>query len=250
MLFSQIMKSVKGLAEILGKEAEKTWDIFRHKEVDELQEIRRKLRRSKDNDLKSQVLSGDEAAMDKLKQEPFDLEFLKSVEGFTTRGVIPRQNGEILGQSGVTIGVGIDLGQQDEKNLRLAQVPDEIIDKVKPYLGLRKEKAYEQMKQKPLRLSPEEAEVLSMKIIDYNDDKLENLFTEEAGVPFHSLPEEAQTVVRSVGHQYGDLKKRTPRFWGKIVSQDYRGAVDELRNFGDKYPTRRNKEADKLESIL
>ena len=67
---------------------------------------------------------------------------------------------------------------------------------------------------------------------------------------FEELPPEAQTVIASVGFQYGaDLETATPSFWNAVTTQDWRGAVDELRNFGDNFPSRRDREADVLEPI-
>ena len=67
---------------------------------------------------------------------------------------------------------------------------------------------------------------------------------------FHLLSCECQTVVASVAFQYGNLRMRTPNFWHQVTSGDWQGAYENLRHFGDKYATRRNKEADLLESWL
>ena len=56
----------------------------------------------------------------------------------------------------------------------------------------------------------------------------------------------------SVGYQYGSftntdtIKGRPEKFWKKVREDDWEGVVNELQNFGDKYPTRRNKEANYL----
>jgi GH24 family phage-related lysozyme (muramidase) len=57
-------------------------------------------------------------------------------------------------------------------------------------------------------------------------------------------------VVASVAFQYGDLSRRTPNFWRQVTSGDWDAALNNLRHFGDKYPTRRNKEADLLAKDL
>jgi GH24 family phage-related lysozyme (muramidase) len=67
---------------------------------------------------------------------------------------------------------------------------------------------------------------------------------------FSQLPPEAQTVIASVSFQYGDLATRTPTFWGHVTNERWQKAVDELRNFGDRYPTRRGKEADLLQGAI
>lgn len=69
-------------------------------------------------------------------------------------------------------------------------------------------------------------------------------------LPFNELPEQCQTAVASVFFQYGDLAKRTPNFWRKVTESNCSGALNNLRNFGDKYPTRRHKEADLLAEVV
>ena len=41
--------------------------------------------------------------------------------------------------------------------------------------------------------------------------------------------------------------QRVPRFWSYITSNNWNSAIAELRNFGDAFATRRNKEADLLQ---
>lgn len=50
--------------------------------------------------------------------------------------------------------------------------------------------------------------------------------------------------------QYGDLSMAAPRFWRTVCQQDWRGAVAELRDFGDLYDSRRHLEADLLSAIV
>jgi hypothetical protein len=51
-------------------------------------------------------------------------------------------------------------------------------------------------------------------------------------------------------HQYGSAKDKTPNFWKQVIEQRWGDAVNNLRNFGDSYPTRRNKEANLLQSVV
>jgi hypothetical protein len=68
---------------------------------------------------------------------------------------------------------------------------------------------------------------------------------------FEDLKPEFQTVITSVSFQYGlELARSAPKFWAAVVSQDWKLAVKILRNFQDQYPTRRNMEADLMESGL
>ena len=64
---------------------------------------------------------------------------------------------------------------------------------------------------------------------------------------FDDLTKEQATVVASVAFQYGNLATETPKFWAYVTSGNWVAAAKELRNFGDKYPSRRKLEANYLE---
>ena len=66
-------------------------------------------------------------------------------------------------------------------------------------------------------------------------------------VSFDDLTKEQATAVASVAFQYGNLATETPKFWGYVTSGDWVAAAKELRNFGDKHPSRRKLEANYLE---
>ena len=72
----------------------------------------------------------------------------------------------------------------------------------------------------------------------------------DASVSFEALAAECQTVIASVAFQYGNLSTATPNFWRQVTAQDWSGALANLRNFGDRYKTRRAKEADLLEVFV
>lgn len=65
---------------------------------------------------------------------------------------------------------------------------------------------------------------------------------------FENLDARHQTVILSVAYQYGaNLASRAPKFWKAVTSQNWAEVVKVLRDFGDAYKTRRNREADYLE---
>ena len=67
-------------------------------------------------------------------------------------------------------------------------------------------------------------------------------------VPFGQLPEPFQTAIVDLAYQYGPrLNLRTPNFWSDITTGNWNRAVGELRDFHDAYPTRRNREADRMQ---
>ncbi|MBO1360258.1 hypothetical protein J2D73_10715 [Acetobacter sacchari] len=70
------------------------------------------------------------------------------------------------------------------------------------------------------------------------------------GKRFNELPLEMKTVIDDLHYHYGDLSTATPRFWGDVTSGNWSQAINELRNFDDDFPTRRNAEADAIQNDI
>jgi len=67
--------------------------------------------------------------------DKIDYDFISQLEGGRqTIGYVPDAN---TSQSGVTIATGFDLGQRNENDLIVLNLPQNLIDKFKPYLGKR-----------------------------------------------------------------------------------------------------------------
>lgn len=169
-------------------------------------------------------------------------QFIAELEGNSLTGYVPDPDNS---NSGVTIGSGFDLGQRSRTDL--IGLPKCLIGKLAPYLGKKKREAVEFLKANPLTVTVEECE----KINRFAHQEVEELLLDlwEGEAEFNELTAEQQTVVASVSFQYGNLATRTPNFWRQVTSGDWSGALANLRNFGDRYPTRRNKEADYLEGV-
>lgn len=161
-----------------------------------------------------------------------------------TKAVVPK-----FGTSGVTIADGFDLGHQNKKSLEALKIPNSINLKLVPYLGLKRDKAESKLKEKPLNLSKNELAIINEKLRKYLPLKLEKEFNAKSKFNFRTLPKEAQTVIYSVYHQYGNLN-RTPKFFGFVINKNWKAAVAELNDFKDSYPTRRKKEAKLLSNLL
>lgn len=148
--------------------------------------------------------------------------WLENVEGaMTCRGYIPcfKASGgtanyygtqsvtdyRAMGVSGVTIGVGVDLGQQKERNLRKWGVPEAVLDKIRPYIGLQSGAALRALRNNPLTLSLDETQALtraehygylsSVVIPWWNKGEREK--------DFDNLPWQAQAVIFSLLYQCG-----------------------------------------------
>ena len=182
-----------------------------------------------------------------------DYDFISDLEGaLKTKGYIPKtKSGKILGKSGVTISTGVDLGSKTAEYFK--GLDKELVDKLSPYFGLKNKKAEAKLKEVGLNISKDEARTVYEFVKEKELGFLKGHWNKakavgKTDIDFDSLSEPMQTVLASVGFQYGNLPAKTPKFWNFALSNDVDGVISELRNFGDKYPTRRNKEADYLES--
>lgn len=190
-----------------------------------------------------------------------DMAFLTAMEGSVCHGYVPiyrsgASKGQVIGRSGVTIGIGCDLGGRSEEDLLRLGLPAALVGTLTPYLGKRRREAQQALAARPLRLSPEDAAMLSAAIAGEIFARLAARYDAAAeGLPgarrFAQLPWQARTVIGSVAYQYGDnLPRATPRFWTVALSQDWPALVRALESFGDAYAPRRRREADLLRSML
>jgi hypothetical protein len=168
-----------------------------------------------------------------------DFAFIGELEGRRLQGYVPEG-----GHSGVTIATGCDLGWLTEH--ALARMPDLCSVRFAPYHGRIGADAREYLAAHPLAISSADANRVDQVTFDDDITAIAQAFRCAAHTSFISLPDRAQTVIASVGFQYGNLARKCPHFWARAVARDYTGMVATLRDFGDAYPTRRHKEADYL----
>tara|TARA_R110000765_G_C18602436_1_gene569326 strand:- start:30 stop:572 length:543 start_codon:yes stop_codon:yes gene_type:complete len=171
-----------------------------------------------------------------------DFGFIKELEGSETTGYVPKEDGKVLGNSGVTIASGFDLGQRGVQDL--VGLPEEIQIKLAPYAGLQGDDA--DAIASSLEIDTDEADIINEFAKQEAMSRLSRQWMGTTGNNFESLPSNKQTAIASVAFQYGDLAKKTPNFWRQVTSDDWEGAKRNLLDFKDKYPTRRKKEASLL----
>ncbi len=178
-----------------------------------------------------------------------DFRFIESLEGARVlKGYVPDSSAS---GSGVTAATGVDLGQLSAEDLKSLSIKDVTRTKLTPYLGLKGSKAVDFIKKKPLVLSAVEAGDLDRAIQVRHLERIRQVYnrTRDAkdSKSFDELEQEAQTVILSVSYQYGpNLERRAPNLWNHVKKNEWAKVESELRNFGDRYPTRRRKEADLL----
>ena len=169
--------------------------------------------------------------------------FLQHLEGKPSNfGYIPKDTKGGV-ESGVTIATGIDLGGQNAESITELGM-ERMLKQLQPYLGLKGQSAKDYLRSNPLNLKSQDVKDLDLALQNQRVARLEKQFNNSSKVKFAELPSEYQTVLTSVAHQYYDLPKRTPNFWKQMTGGQYDKALGNLRDFGDEYGTRRNKEAD------
>ena len=185
--------------------------------------------------------------------------FLTCHEGFTLCGYVPidPKSGEVLGESGVTVGAGVDLGSKSRASF--ASLSSTLVDKLEPYVGLKRNLAACAAIERPLQLTQAEAILVTdaiKNITDYHVLKRYNRDKDPSALNFTSVPRGIRTAIVSVWFQFGwPPAYRT--FWSFVKRNDWDNAVHELRNFytnpNNEQPgdlRRRNDEADIIESIV
>jgi len=196
--------------------------------------------------------------LDEKRPAGVDWDFVEEEEGERKlRGYMPTHNGKadgkVLGDSGVTIASGFDLGQHSPSDLKAMGLYQGLIDRLTPYMkpGLRKEAAQKFLKDNPLAISDEEARMIDRRAQIKRYDALASRYNAAArnaygAAPapvFQDLPRGTQTAIADVAFQYGNLASRTPNFWRQVTTGQWQDAHGNLLNFQDDHKSRREEEA-------
>ena len=178
-----------------------------------------------------------------------DTGFIGRQEGFRLDGYVPDP---LFSMSGVTVGTGVDIGQRSAAEIQTLDIPETLKQKLIPYAGLTGQDAVNFLVDRPLRLTEDEAYALDQAVAQDIFGDVATLYDADAtGDSFLELPLEARTVIGDVAYQYGpNLEQRLPEFWGDVTQGRWDEATQTLRDFGDRYPDRRNAEAELLEQAL
>ena len=187
-----------------------------------------------------------------------DWSFISAREGGQVlTGYVPDASGS---KSGVTIGTGIDLGQRGGGDIDGLDIPPALKARLKPYCGMKSQDAAVYLKGHPLTVSANDATALDMAIKKPLLDRLiaaydaavdkANTADQCPRVHFNDLPQGVQTALASANFQYGALPTATPNYWKQVTEQRWKDASDNLKKFGDAYPTRRKLEAALIDAAI
>ncbi len=182
----------------------------------------------------------------------FITEILRRFEGRpATRGYLPVHRGRVMGNSGVTVGTGVDLGQQSKPGLEGMGVPPELVSCLLPYLGKKREEARAFLAANPLQLDEADVRALDSAVIRHYVNRLERRFNREAarcGASFFAdRKKEIQAVGVSLDYQLGP--QGWPATLKMLAAGRYALAAAELRDplAWNGYRERREAEAGLLE---
>lgn len=163
--------------------------------------------------------------------------------------------GEPVGQSGVTIGAGLDLGQQSEADLRRMGLERELIDMFRPYLGKKRVSAMQALAAAPLTITEAQCDAVNRAVhTDYIRRAADLYDRNTESRSFADQPQEAQAVIVSLFYQLGSpfpAKGHTgyPVLYGHLCRVDWQAAALELKTGFKKYIYRRHQEGELLEGI-
>ncbi|MEA3064796.1 MAG: hypothetical protein QOJ27_1242, partial [Sphingomonadales bacterium] len=190
-----------------------------------------------------------------LAQIEIDWAFIRSVEGFRTTGYVPKVGRSTVpdANSGVTIGTGFDLGQKSLAELRRMGMPQALITRLTPYLGLKGAVAQAALTRaaaahNALVLTDREATTLDALMRGRKAQSVAQTYNAHSDVDFQDLAPAYQTAIASVHFQYGHFTVRHV-FANQVTHQNWEGAIRTLRNWGSFLP-RRRQEANLMERTL
>jgi GH24 family phage-related lysozyme (muramidase) len=174
-------------------------------------------------------------------------EFISSLEGKGVKqGYVPSEN------SGVTIATGFDLKEKTPDFLiNDLGISEETTGFLSNFMGMSGAEAEEVAPN--LQLNDAQVKEIDKASHSWYANQVVATYNKHNPVkPFEELTQAQQTVLVSVGFQHGTSFTRTDgsdmNYIKQAASGDWDGALANLRNFGDEFPTRRNKEADLLEN--
>ncbi|WCE03475.1 pesticin C-terminus-like muramidase [Pseudoxanthomonas sp. JBR18] len=137
--------------------------------------------------------------------------------------------------SGVTIGAGVDLGQQSAAGLTALNVPQNIINTLTPFFGLKGQDAVNAIAANggpPVLTTPDATTLSNILMASTTTTVSTNFDAATSGMTFGQLPEPAQTVIVDASYPSGpNLASSAPNFWGEITSGRWADAENELNHW-------------------
>jgi hypothetical protein len=145
-------------------------------------------------------------------------------------GYVPtNSDGEVIGNSGVTLVDGLDLGQQSVSDLKAMGVPQGIINILTPYLGLQGEAALDYLDAHPLTLTDAQADTLNADATTYYFNQTgENYDKASPYFDMSDLPWQGQTVLCDQAWWHGQTGVQSTAFWKDMSAGNWDAAYNDL----------------------
>jgi len=157
--------------------------------------------------------------------------------GQRLEGYIPMRKGEVIGNSGVTIGTGVDVGQMSKGEICALPISETLKEKLLPFGNIVKDAAKAKLDYTPLYITKPEADELDRAVYEKILNILVYLYNRESAVKFDELPEKAQTCIASIAINMGPAFKNKDRLlWDLAVNHEWQ----ELRIYLSDYPVKEN----------
>ncbi len=196
-------------------------------------------------------IEGELASPIQLNDDGYDINwvFIQKLEGCKREVYVPNKKGRVKGSSGPTIAAGFDIGQHSLSDLKRYEFGDVIENKLKKYVNMKGEKAYQFVKDNPMILSEDEVALINKRVKAVKIAAAVAFFESDSSAKgmFKRLPRAAQTVFMSVFFQH---ERGIPTFKKLMVSQKYKDAVIELMKFTTLTETVQNKSTKKSSEIM
>jgi len=169
------------------------------------------------------------------------------------------RHGQVLGQSGVTVATGFDIGQHNDWELGRLGLARDLYMRLKPYLLLKKMAAVRKLEQaRGFTISADEARAIDMAVkmgtakkLEFNYDTA--VLVRPKALCFGKLPGEIQTAIASFAFQYGcnvaNGSEPARSYWAAVIGQDFLAAAQLLER-QSQYGPRRKREAALLRAGL
>ena len=173
-------------------------------------------------------------------------DFISSLEGKAVKDAyVPSDN------SGVTIATGFDLKEKDADLLNQMGISEDTTNLLSQFFGMQGAEAKESSQ--GFSLNDDQVKEIDQASHNWYAGQVKRAYENgDHQTAWDDLTEAQRTVITSVGFQHGTSFKRKDGSEMNYIKQaranDWDSLLANLRNFGDDFNTRRNKEADYLES--
>ena len=123
-----------------------------------------------------------------------DFGFIGELEGAAiNKAYIPKKDGKVIAQSGVTVGTGVDLGSKNDAYFK--GLSEGLKDKLRPHFGKKKSAAEKSLADKPLILTDAEVKELDTFVKEKELKTLADRWNKDSDVKFEDLPVNKATAV-------------------------------------------------------